>query len=297
MAAISPTRFITRQVSLEMRKHLPVLIGWFTEISLRTGVLGAFLAAVTAQVVEWLLAIRLAAGGVFLLDAEGDDLDLWGDDIQVPRREDESDDDYRPRLQAQILQLRLTKTAIEAFITSNTGLDTEVLLPWKQEHIWGISSRSIVVDETGDGEAEDLFYGRSGSTVRSSHYYQGGVIDIKTWGYSPDTKLLAPDVVAGGIKVYFTVQLEEDIQPLSTPQPDGSMSESFGLRQALLPEEASYVFWSGLQLSDRSLSWLPYVEDFWSTHFTVDDLSFRTWLEAQTGLYEQAASDYSVTSR
>ena len=63
-----------------------------------------------------------------------------------------------------------------------------------------------------------------------------------------------------------------------------------------LPDDADNVETTARHRSYRMFSYLPWVDDFWSTHFEVEDLAELTWTEASTpGIYQQAAGEYTVS--
>lgn len=197
--------FIQNLVETEAKKHLPIRPFWFSVQALdpTTGRIGRFVRAVAKEVTTWILAIKLLRGSLFLDTAVGDYLDDWGRDLGTPRQSSEVDDDYRARIKRRLLQEKLTRPAIRNYITSITGLPTEVLLPWQYE--MRFDHRGLETPE----EANEDFYAYSGGAVYGDEYHAAGVIDVVTEGYSPLTRSLAEESVAGGIQTYYTVRLQE----------------------------------------------------------------------------------------
>jgi hypothetical protein len=226
------------RVSGELLKHLPTLPGWFSEASLTTGTLSKLLGAFTVQVADWLAAIKVVKDGVYLDDATGDALDQWRKDLNQPLIDGETEAALRQRLKGAILRLRLTREGVRSYVAELTGLPTEVLLPWKDIDWRGQRDTTLAFG------AQDHVNGRSGRRRRSSPYYQGGVIDLRTQGSNPQLEKLALDSVAAGVQVYLTSYNAAAPVTAGDNSPLGAFSE-IDLEGRLLPG-------SGFQKTVRS---------------------------------------------
>lgn len=290
---------LRERVAGELRKHLPVLPGWFSQAALDSGTLSKVLDVFTTQVVEWLAAIKLVKSGLFLDDAIGSALDAWGRDIDRPRKDGESDDVYRLRLKGEILRLRLTRSGVIGYITDLTGLPTTVILPWKDQDWRGARNTDLAWG------AKDPVNGRSGKRRRTSTYYQGGVIDIVTQGHDETVTRLAAQVVAAGIQVYFTSIYESTViasgVPDATGRPNTHVSfeaQPLGLVPRLTVRSGhvrrsgrstlggeTHVGFEGTQGLEPILVDLGNLDpalSMWQQGFTWDDLAGLTWTQATT---------------
>ena len=155
----------------------------------------------------WIVGIKLSRMGLLLATAIGDDLDRWGADLNVPRKPGELDDPYRVRLKKSLVRSKVTRSAIELYINDVTGLTTTVYEPWRNQDIR--CNRNPL-----NPNPVDLNYGRSGTMRRTNPYYMGGVVDIVTVDYSPITQEITEDVIAAGIKPYWTVINGGDSSPI-----------------------------------------------------------------------------------
>lgn len=290
---------LRERVAGELRKHLPVAPGWFSKTALETGELAKFLEAVTAQVVEWLDAIKATKSGIHLDDAQGDFLVQWGRDLHLEQRDGESDADFRQRIKSEILRLRLTRAGVQTFVADLTGFATTVELPWRKLDWRG--QRNIVLAQG----AKDPVNGRSGRRRRSSGYYQGGVIDIVIEGFNKDLQKLADQVVAAGVKAYFTSHLMPDILDDFTDLPPGPNSYLHfangtqelprrNRRSGLSPRSGfihvlghsttteSNPLDPGYQLYDQPERGPSY--DLWNSAYTWADLADLTWDQAMASM-------------
>lgn len=210
----------------KLTENLPVGNGWFSPEAMRLngGEAGKLTRSLAKEIGIFLQAIKDKKNDLFLSSATGVGIDEWGSDVNIFRELGESDDSFKNRISSEILQERVTRFGVSNYISRLTGLPTLVYLPWRLQEFR--SNRFLTLedgttplpyyDETNISsapalDAQDLIQGRSGSTRRSSAYWQGGVIDIFTLDFSSKTRILAPKVVAAGIKCYYSVINENDI--------------------------------------------------------------------------------------
>lgn len=185
----------------EMTKSIPTGKGWFSRDALKQGEVGKFVKAISTSIGDWISAVHNTKDALYLSTATGEDLDLWGKDLKLPRKLGESDNLYRARLIRDILSQKLTKPAIENYLNTELDFDSNIYLPWQYIDIRGNNLNAA--DENGYNPVA----GRSGMTKRSSLYYTAGVIDVISEGWDPAIRQIVDSTKGAPIKPYFTSQL------------------------------------------------------------------------------------------
>lgn len=210
----------------KLTNNLPIGGGWFSPqaTQLNGGEAGKLTRVLAKEIGIFLQAIKDKKNDLFLNSATDRGIDEWGADVNMFRETGETDLSFKNRISNEILQERVTRAGVGDYISRLTGLPTLVYLPWQLQEFR--SNRTLTLEDgvtplpyydltniaTAPAlDAQDNVQGRSGLTRRSSAYWQGGVIDIFTLDFSYKTRLLAPKVVAAGIKCYYSVVNEHDI--------------------------------------------------------------------------------------
>lgn len=197
--------FGKNKAKAELLKHLPTGPLWFSEGELKTGQVGKLVNALAENIGLFLEEANRVRNNLFLNLADATGLERWGSDLLLERRPGESDEAYRARLSSELLRLRVTRPAVQSYVEDVSGLSTTIFLPWKFQDWRDQRTIGLPLD------AVDPFYGRSGQARRTSTYYQGGVIDVVTEGYSPNVSRSIYEIVAAGIQVYFTANVDGNI--------------------------------------------------------------------------------------
>lgn len=223
----------------EIRKHLPIGPGWFSEQAVKSGELSKLVDVFSTNIGLWLSEVKSLRKGLYLNLAESTDLDQWGLDLGVERLIGELDDLFRARLRTELLRLRVTRPAIKTYIEDLTGLKTTVITPWQFQD-WR-ARRTVGL---ADG-AVDPFYGRSGQARRTSEYWQSGVIDIVTDGYSSATAKNAYEVVAAGVRAYYTSSLSSDVLTQTYLSSTPTTSEMAVIHEGLVSPVSLIYIYSG----------------------------------------------------
>jgi hypothetical protein len=209
-------------ITEEMLKQLPRGPSWFSERALSAeGETGKLVRVIAEQISEWVVAIKTSRRGFMLATAVQEDLDRWGIDLSIGRMPGELDNPYRTRLLKELLRSKVTRNAVIQYVEDVTGLKTSLYEPWRDQDVR--SSRTPGVLTPFDANA-----GRSGTWRRTSPYYQGGVVDIITVDYNRTTWLAADEVLAAGIRPFFTVLVGRDPQPISFGNPAPSSGLDIG---------------------------------------------------------------------
>lgn len=223
---------INSLVLSEMKKHVPIGSNWFSEEAVNSGELSKLLRALSKEIALWIASIKVSKNGSFISSAAGQYLDRWGRDVGVTRLAGESDEQYRFRIKKTLILSRVTSSSIEETVFDNTkdtidytNASVSVLEPWifqERRSRRAVQSSSPI----------DYFYGRSGKTRRTGSdrdsnydkpefstssgdkyypsvikqcYFQGGVIDVVTPGFSSKTSEIVQEMIAAGVKAFFTV--------------------------------------------------------------------------------------------
>lgn len=221
----------------EMINQMPTGPYWFSETALRTGEIGKLLEALAKEITKWIYLIKSSKNGIFISNAKDSFLDRWGRDTGILRQEGETDEAFRFRIKKTLILSRVTKRSIEEVIFDSTKLEidysfdpVQVIEPWTYQE--RKSKR-----HPQNSNSIDLFYGRSGQTKRTGSdrqtnysvtelnqnglvyypeiikqcYYQGGVIDVVTPGFSSKTWNIVYEMIAAGIKPFFTAAIKYKI--------------------------------------------------------------------------------------
>lgn len=191
----------------ELRKHLPVRPEWFSEQALTTGTLSRVVSAVADQVASLRDAATLTREGLVLRKAQGAFLDAWGLDLDLPRETGETDEAYRTRLLAILGQDHTTEVGLRAHIENSTGLETTLIIPWKNQAWYGKRQPGSV--------GKDAIFGLSGKAQYSSPYVRAFVVDVMTRGYSPKTEPTAASSAAAGVKLFFSTLRDYRVDSVS----------------------------------------------------------------------------------
>lgn len=107
-----------------------------------TSLLWALLSSFTGELRDAKTQIGYALDQMVITQAEGEWLDLWGALYAEPRRVDESDADYAPRVPREAFRERVNALAIEKAILDATGEDVRIREPWKYTFILDESTLS-----------------------------------------------------------------------------------------------------------------------------------------------------------
>lgn len=191
----------------ELKKHLPVRPQWFSEQALATGTLGKLVNSLATQVASLRDAASATREGLVLSKAQGPFLDAWGQDLDLSRLPAESDDDYRVRLLASVGVDHTTEVGLRAHLENVTGLETSLIIPWKQQQWYG--------KRTPGTQGKDSLFGLSGKAQYSSPYIRAFVVDVLTRGYSPLTEPTATSSVAAGVRIFFSTLNDYRVNTIS----------------------------------------------------------------------------------
>jgi hypothetical protein len=201
MPRINPGKRLTVK---EITKNIPIGEGWFTKEAVTNGELGKLINAVSLPLGNLLNEISANRTSLYLKQATGSDLDLWGLDLAVPRDFEEPDNVYRARLLNQLTGGKLTKEIITQFLVDTFDFDVAIYEPWRDLD-WRSQNQGLTLPNGTNRKA-----GRSGSTRRSSLYYTAGVIDVVTGDYSRDLPKIVNALKAANVKVYYTPSIKAD---------------------------------------------------------------------------------------
>lgn len=210
----------------KLTNNLPVGHGWLSPQAMQVngGEAGKLTRVLAKEIGIFLQAIKNKKADLFLRSATDRGIDEWGRDVNIFRELNESDSSLKERISSEILQERVTQAGVQNYISRITGLPTLIFLPWVFQEFR--SNRTLTLsdgitplpyyDSTSIAsapalDAQDSVQGRSGLTRRSSTYWQGGIIDIFTVDFSSKTRLLAPKVIAAGIKCYYSVLSQSEV--------------------------------------------------------------------------------------
>lgn len=89
-----------------------------------------------------------------ITQAEGEWLELWGTLYNTPRSQDETDQDYGPRIPEEAFRIRVNAMAIEKAIKDATGKDVTIEEPWEfmfRLDVSALSGGDRFYDGTGTG--------------------------------------------------------------------------------------------------------------------------------------------------
>lgn len=214
-------------------KFLPIREFWFSQDSLeyrdgagitKKGEVGKLVEVLSTEIGALNAEIRNSKNNFFLATAEGAALDAWGSDIRIARQPVESDEAYRTRILNIITKEKLSTKAVGSYLGYLTGISLTVFEPWRQIEIRDNRQLTLPLYKKGDTpspekDVPDRINSRSGKAVRSSSYWQAGVLDIISEGYAPIIRNATFEVVALGVKTFFTVNLKGDIG-IGYPDPE-----------------------------------------------------------------------------
>jgi hypothetical protein len=228
---------INSLVTSEMISQMPTGTNWFSENALQFGEVGKLLKSLAKEISAWIYVIKSSKNGLFISNAKEAFLDRWGKDVGIARQSGETDEQFRFRIKKTLILSRVTKKSIEEIVFDNTKLEIDYTYdPVKVLEPWIFQERKSK-RHPSNTEALDRFYGRSGQTKRTGSdrqtnytktaltkdglvyypevidqcYYQGGVIDVVTPGFSRKTLTIVFEMIAAGIKPFFTAAIKYQI--------------------------------------------------------------------------------------
>lgn len=289
MAALTTFTLLKTLTLAKLKKHFPVLPGWFSESALSAeGQLYQILDAAANENTTLQEAIVEARKGLFLETARGEYLAKWGSELAVPQFDAEPEEDWAARIQNEILRERVTYAGIVESIEEATGLSTTLLAPWTQQKRRSDRTPGLTTQKDHD-------YGRSTSRRRSSRYFKGGVIDIVTIGYSSLTAAAALASVGAGIDIWYTAKLYFPIEtaPTLTHRMKTVLYQTLYVAAPETVQHLAQLLYAsyGIGANYNYLVFSPYLID---SVLTVDDLSGYTWTEAIAGPIVEQPLVYTV---
>ncbi len=264
----------------QILKNLPTGRGWFSKLALSPG--GSaykFFDSVAKVISDFKLQLNNNRGDLFLLEATGSGLDFWGQDLALPRRDNESDDSYRDRLFYLINETKLSVTGIQASIFRETGITVDVFLPWEYLDIKSYSKQNNFRVSS-----------RSGQARRPDNFWTSGTIQIIAPSYDSRIAPIVERLKAAHIKVYIKYKndtvIDDDLQP------EGGVSLAYfkeidefqgfiandSPEDIYFPQDSDYfsLFSQKSHLFDD-----PYINTaIWQTSQTWKSIHDSTWLTA-----------------
>lgn len=237
--------------------------------------------------------LRAAASTLYsnasLGSATGGYLEAWGTLVEEAPAVGETDEVYAARIQAVIDGSGTREDEIEAGLTAQTGVVHNVYAPWRDEYVVG--QRSYEYADQDD----DPNYGASGTRVVSSDFFSGGVLEVVADDYSSRTHEVAERLVAGGVKVYFSV-LQHAGPGVASPPRIVHVDLQQDIEGALVPSPATVTLVS-LEEHVEAPSVGSWNKLGYDTMVSFAALSNYTWAQAIAGpIYELPDPELIVTA-
>lgn len=180
---------VTAIVTRSIASMIPTGFRWFSPEALgEDAELGKHIRAFGKVIGRLRLAMETQRYDIFTAT---NDLDLIGGALNIIRRPGEEDEDYELRISSELIAERVTPAAIERAVRafSNNRANVQVYEPGYDVGIWG---------EKGRGKKR----------VADSHYYRGGVMDVRIDRHIPELDDFLNKARAAGVKAYTTLVMD-----------------------------------------------------------------------------------------
>lgn len=198
------TLIFNRSITYDkLTRMWPLHYGWVSEDSLSPrGVLGSITHTIARVLAVFLPERNIAERNVYIGTATDRDLDKWGDDLDTPRFNRETDTEYRERLQRRISKSASTKSAIIENLRS-IEVESEVYEVWQR-----LFKYSGLLTSPGDATLGDAL-------LPGNDYATHNVIEVQTnQPFNDEAALELRHSHAAGVKPFVRESLLFNISPV-----------------------------------------------------------------------------------
>jgi len=195
---IRPSNSALRKYVLRaIARQIPIAPAWFSAESLQADKeLGKHLRAWSVVLGDAATAVMQQKYNILLSSAEGSNLDTIAQALGFKRKAGETDDAYATRVSSELTVDRVTPSAMEAILTRLDSTASSFLFePWTY-----LKFRSDTKPRSGRTRRADTWY------------FRGGVADLVHDRYVEDYYSAALKSLAAGVKGYFTLQMEGQVE-------------------------------------------------------------------------------------